>query len=780
MDFDAFAVLLLLLPFPAALLAPLISRETGRAAGWILAIVPAGLFVALTNWIPAVAEGPAKLSLSWVPSLELDFNFTIDGLSLVFGLLITGIGTAILIYAGEYLREHRHRGRLLGLLLFFMGSMLGLVFTDSLVALFAFWELTALASFLLIGFDHERVPARRAAMQALIINAIGGLALIAGGILLRVISGSWDISGLDTPALRHAGTAYPFVLGFIALAAFTKSAQWPFHFWLPGAMEAPTPVSAYLHSATMVQAGIYLLARLSPLLSGTPLWQGLLGGLGALTLLWGGTLALHQTDLKQMLAQTTIAALGLMVLLLGIGGGSMAMAVAAFFVAHALYKGALFLVAGMLEKGAGTRDIIALGGLRDDMSITFICAGLAGFSMFGLPPFLGWFGKEAIFAGVGLTGPWQIAALVVLVLGNAMMGAIALAIALRPFLGQLKPTPKPPVDPPLALWIGAAAFGLIGFSVVFAPPFYAEAVLGPMAAAMGALQSHFDFALDPLAAPLWLSVITWALAIAIYWWLDAIRAVLSRGVGRTRWSFDRGFDHVLFSLVRFASALTRLVQHGRLELYLVVLFGSMALVLIVPFWQLQTWPDWPDLAGLSFYEWGAVALALAGTAFVVFARSRLLAIIALGIQGLALALIFTFFGAPDLGLTQLVVEVLSVVVLALVMTRLRLSPRDPRPLEDWLRDGAIALICGTGIALLLVKVLQQPFDNRLGAFFASNSAELAHGRNIVNVILVDFRGLDTLGEISVVMGAAIAAVALLRHRKGESDARGSSSREEAA
>ena len=767
-DFDTFAILLLLAPFAAAVLAPLISRETGKAAGWILAIVPAGLCLAFVSLVDDVAAGTiVKLGIDWVPVLGLRLSFLIDGLSLTFALLITGIGAVIMVYSGAYLEGHAHRGRFLSFMALFMGAMLGLVLSDSLVALFAFWELTSVTSFLLIGFDHTRKAARRGAFQALLVTGIGGLALMAGGVLLEVISGTWDISALtSSESLHNAGPAYPWVLGFILVAAFTKSAQVPFHFWLPNAMEAPTPVSAYLHSATMVQAGIYLLARMSPLLAGTPQWQGLLSAFGGATLFWGATLALRQTDLKQLLAQTTIASLGLLVLLLGLGGEGAATAVAAYFVAHALYKAALFLVAGTIDHGTGTRDLTALGGLRDQLTMSFIAAGLAAVSMFGLPPFLGYLAKEEIYAGLGFGDNWAVVTMAVMVIGNALLGAAALAVLLRPFMGALKPTPEPPHEGAFALWIGPALFGLLGLAVLFAVSTYGELILAPMASAIhGAkIESHLSLRIDPLGLPFWLSVVTWILAGLAYWRLDAIRSALVALERRFTWTFDKGFDQVMFGLIRSAGAITRTLHHGRLELYLVIVFAALALVLLVPLATLRGWPVLPHFAPLTFYEWGAVAMAATGVITVVAARTRLGAIVALGIQGLAVALIFLFFGAPDLGFTQLMIETLSVVILALVMTRLRLSTNDPRPLEDWGRDGLLALICGGAATALLLRVLQGTFDGRLGNFFADNSVAIAHGHNIVNVVLVDFRGLDTLGEISVVMTAGIAILALLRQQ----------------
>ena len=311
-DFDTVAILFLLLPFFAAAVAVPVTRATGSLAGWLFALVPAALFISFAGMIPAVSGGtPVIYSLDWVPALDLRLVFHIDGLSLTFALLITGIGAFILVYSGAYLKGDAGLGRFFAFMLLFLGAMLGLVLADSFPALFAFWELTAVASYLLIGYDRTRERARRAALQALLVTGLGGLALMAGGVLLHLVSGTWLMSELTkSPTIRDAVWSYPWVLGFIFVAAFTKSAQVPFHFWLPNAMEAPTPVSAFLHSATMVQAGIYLLSRLSPILSGSALWQGWLCGVGGATLLWGALMALRQTDLKQILAQTTIASLG--------------------------------------------------------------------------------------------------------------------------------------------------------------------------------------------------------------------------------------------------------------------------------------------------------------------------------------------------------------------------------------------------------------------------------------------------------------------------------------
>lgn len=773
-DFDLFAVLFLLLPFFAAAIAVPVTRATGSYAGWLFALVPLALFINFAGMIPAVAGGtPVTYSLDWVPALDLRLVFHIDGLSLTFALLINGIGTFILIYSGAYLKGDPGLGRFFAFMLLFLGAMLGLVLADSLPALFAFWELTAVASYLLIGYDRTRERARRAAFQALLITGIGGLSLMAGGVLLHLVSGTWLMSELSSsPTIRAAVWSYPWVVGFILVASFTKSAQVPFHFWLPNAMEAPTPVSAFLHSATMVQAGIYLLARLSPILSGSALWQGWLCGIGGLTLLWGALMALKQTDLKQMLAQSTIASLGLMVMLLGFATPGAYLAVAAYFVAHALYKAGLFLTTGMLDHGTGTRDLTRLGGLRDELTITFICAALAAISMFGVPPFLGWFAKEEVYLSLATNSAVAWLSIAVLLLGNAMLGAIALAFLIRPFFGRQQPPSDKVHEAGFSLWIGPALFGLVGLAVAFVVGTYGDQIVGPMATAINgrSVAAHLGFAVDLAALPIWLSVGTWALASLIYWQLDVIRSILRQMEQSFRWSFDQGFDQLVFGLVRLAGAWTRLFHHGQLELYVTLVFAIAAISLLLPMTLLGGWPALPHAAMPTFYEAGILILAAAGVATVVAARTRLFAILALGIQGLAIALIFLMFGAPDLAFTQLMIEVISAVILALVMTRLRLAAHDPRPPTDWLRDGALAIICGVALTAVLLRVLQGTLDGRLSDFFIKNSVAIAHGHNIVNVILVDFRGLDTLGEISVVMTAGIAILALLSRqhkRKGD-------------
>lgn len=773
-------------PFVAAALAPLVHSLLRPVSGWVLALIPTAIFVFLLTLIEPIASGGVvSARIGWVPAYSLDFSFLVDGLSLTFALTISGIGALVVLYSGAYLKGHPHQGRFFAFLLAFMSAMLGLVLADNMLVLFMFWELTAVTSFLLIGFDHSRQAARRGAIQALVITNIGGMGLLVGVILASQLGGAWDLSTLRETgdSLRGHGL-YGLVLACFLLAAFTKSAQFPFHFWLPNAMEAPTPVSAFLHSATMVQAGVYLLARTTPMLGGTTAWTVTLVCFGGLTLIWGALGALRQTDLKQMLAQSTIASLGLLVLLIGLGSETAIAAAVVYFVAHALYKAGFFMVVGAIDHEAGTRDITALGGLADRMPVTFIAAAMAAFSMIGLPPAIGFFAKEEMYLDlVGLEGQ-QLVVLVVLIAGNALLAAVAGLVAIKPFLGAESTTPKAAHEAPIAMLAGPVVLGAAGIVAALMLGWFGHAVLSPAASAVlgEPFESHLSWAVDFTSPVLWLSVATWVLAIVFYRQASALRTLLRRLETGLGWTADTVFDTTMFGLIRFAGWVTRLLHHGRLELYLVTVFAMLAIALAVPLFvlggvaallpnaELGNWSAWLRWPELQLYEWAVIALALVGLGAILAAPNRLMAILALGVQGAAVALIFLLFGAPDLAFTQFMVEILSVVILALVMTRLRLDDKDRRPFEDLLRDGTLALVCGTGVSLLLMVVLTGTLDTRLSDFFTATSVPIAHGANIVNVILVDYRGFDTLGEISVVMAAGIAIAVLLRSRQKQSPA----------
>ncbi|MCV9997778.1 putative monovalent cation/H+ antiporter subunit A [Pararhizobium sp. YC-54] len=761
--------LALCLPFLGALAAPALTRVLGHNAAWVLALIPAFVFLHFLGFSAEIARGETVIGgYLWVPSFNVSFSWLLDGLSLTFLLLISGIGALIVLYSGGYLKGHPHQGRFFSFLLMFMGSMLGLVASDSFLMLFVFWELTSITSFLLIGFDHHRQAARRAAFQALVVTGGGGLLLLAGLIVLWNISGVTQFSALSPlgPVVK-ASPLYLAALILVLGGAFTKSAQFPFHFWLPNAMEAPTPVSAYLHSATMVKAGVYLLMRLNPVLGGTPEWQVILPVFGAATLITGALLAVRQTDLKLMLAYTTMSSLGLLVLLTGFGAPHAIEAAVLYLVAHSLFKGALFMVAGIIDHETGARDITRLGGLRSAMPLTFAIALAAAISMGGLPPFFGFLAKEEVYAALSSFSLRSISLAAFTVTGNALMFAVAFAVALKPFIGRPVATPKHAHEAPVLLWLGPAVLALAGFAAAVLPGRVHALISSPMASAIAGEPRSIDLSLVPhIGVPLGLSVLTVVLGAGFYLGLARLRAAVATVLNAIGWGPDRGFDQAIRGLLRVAFAVTQRLQNGRLDSYMTVTFVMVAIVLVVPpllFGELALAPVFP---ALPLHELVIMIIAVIGLFAVILARDRLTAIVSLGIQGFSVAVIFLLYGAPDLAFTQFMIETLAVVILALVMTRLRLSQSDQRPLRETLPDAAIALACGLGAGLLLLKVTQAPFNTALSDFFGQYSKTIAHGGNVVNVIIVDFRGTDTLGEIAVVMIAGLAILSLIRLKAG--------------
>jgi multicomponent Na+:H+ antiporter subunit A len=764
---DSLITAALFLPLIGAALAPVLVARLGHQAAWPLALSLAVPFMLCLARVQEISGGAViRGGFSWAPSLGADFTWRLDGLSEAFALLISGIGVLIVLYSGGYLRGHPQQGRFFSFILMFAASMLGLVMADNLLLLFIYWELTSITSFLLIGFDHERQAARRAAFQALLVTGGGGFCLLAGLMLTGTLAGAGDLSGLlAKPAALEDQPLVPVALVLVLGGAFTKSAQFPFHFWLPNAMEAPTPVSAYLHSATMVKAGVYLLMRLYPVFGATGLWQVLLPLFGGVTLIVGGSLALRQTDLKLMLAQTTVASLGLLVMLTGIGSEQAVEAAALYLVAHALFKGALFMIAGVVDHETGTRDITHLGGLRRAMPRTFAAALLAAASMGGIPLLAGFIAKEEIYAALA-TGGMSLMPLAAAILGNAMMFAIGFAIALKPFLGSTIATPKHAHDGPLLLMAGPL---LLAFGGLFAGLFtglWNRVLVSPMASAIAAQQLVIEASAIPhVSLAFGLSLATMLVGALILACLVSARTLMGRLMQMLGWGPDRGFDQAVAGLVGFSHRLRHALQPGSLETYLTTIFAVIALSLFWPMvlhGELPHWPSWP--AGMNYRETGFLMIAVTGLITVLLARSRLTAIVALGIQGFAVAVLYLLFGAPDLSFTQFMVETLSVVILTLIMTRLRLDIEDRRALPEAVKDAGIAVACGLGFTLFLMRALEVPFNTELTGFFGRTSKALAHGANVVNVIIVDFRGTDTLGEIAVVVITGIAILALVRLR----------------
>ncbi len=742
--------------------------------------LPVAFFLALAAAVAAsigfglqlgrVAAGETILiSYNWIPSLGIDLAFRFDGLSLLFALLISVIGILVVIYASAYLRHHPDQGRLQLLLMAFMGSMLGLVTADHVVLLFVFWELTTVTSFLLVGFDHEKASARRSALQALLVTGFGGLALLVGLIVLAESVGSYRLSEIlaADPALIQASSFYPLILILVLIGAFTKSAQFPFHFWLPNAMAAPTPVSAYLHSATMVKAGIYLMARLQPTLGGTDAWFYALTIAGAITAVWSSMMALRQTDLKLMLAWTTVMALGTLTMFLGSSIGIAVLAAITFLIVHAFYKCALFLVIGNVDHGAGTRDIERLGGLGRAMPITALIAAAAGLSMAGVPPFLGFIGKELKYEGALAIadGPLLIAGAAIA--ANAMMVAVAMAIVIRVFFMRApSANANPGHEAPIAMWAGPFLLAAAGLLTGLLPSLIGKMAIAP--AVNDVLREDYAVKLylwHGVNLPLMMSLVTVGIGAVLFWRGRQVRAGLDRLVGMLPMTGDRAFDLFMAGIQAMAVGITRRLQTGVLGHYLIVVFSVIvfgagaALVTSGVSFHFDRATPVPLLA------WPIAAMMVVAAAVVVISRSRLLAIAALGLVGIGVALIFLMFSAIDVAMTQLLIETLFVVLIAVVLLKLPGFAGTPHPGRlGQVRDAVIAIGAGLVVAMVTIGVALTPLDLEITRFFEQSSYPEAYGQNIVNVILVDFRALDTLGEIAVVGVAALAVIALLKVR----------------
>jgi multicomponent Na+:H+ antiporter subunit A len=744
-------------PFVVAILAAwLVSRFPHRAG--ILVAWPALLAVLLGDEMRrAVSTGGRVVELPWAPSLGLSLSFNLDGLGLLFAILITAIGALVVLYASRYLEGHAQAGRFYASLFAFMGAMLGVVLSDNILTLFVFWELTGFTSFLLIGFDHERAAARAAALQALIVTGAGGLALLAAGVLLIDVSGTVSLSAMA--AERASIVASPFygaIASLILLAAFTKSAQVPFHFWLPNAMEAPTPVSAYLHSATMVKAGVYLIARMTPLVGSTAVWTTAATVVGAATMMVGAYRAVQEVDLKRILAYSTVSALGVLTMLLGVGTREAIIAALVYLVAHAGYKGALFLIAGAIDHETGTRDISALAGLRRAMPITAVAGGAAALSMAGAPLTFGFVGKDGAYEALLRATDWLPWLLALLVLASIALGLAGLMAGVLPFRGHTARV-KEVHDPGWPLWIPPLVLAMSGLLVGVAPSVL-NAPLASAATAVAGMPVEVSLAVWHGVTPaLLLSALTLA-AIAFAY-------VAPESVRTRTWKPRRGsediYEGVLSGLNALSRAIAPALHSASLRTYVMVIVVTSALVGGT---ALVTDPGFGSAlprTSISPHDVLIVVLIIAGAIAATLARSTMSAVLSLGAVGYGVAMMFLSFGAPDLAMTQFSVETLTVLIYVLVFRHFReLGPLSPGLVRA--RDGLIAIGIGMFIGGLLVSIATTETAPALREYFAESGLTLGHGRNIVNVILVDFRAFDTLGEITVLATAAIGVRGLLR------------------
>ncbi|SDM01328.1 multisubunit sodium/proton antiporter, MrpA subunit [Franzmannia pantelleriensis] len=759
--------------FVLAAFAPLLQRWCAARTSLVLALYPAALALWLLTQLPAVMGGEVLVfSLEWVPSLGMSLTFVLDGLSMLFALLITVIGTFVLIYAGGYLKGHPDLVRFHVVIVAFMVSMLGLVLADGLMTLFVFWELTSITSYLLIGFNHTDLEARKSARQGLFVTVGGGLALMAGLVMLAIAGDSWSLQELlsSGDVLRDHALYLPMLLCLLG-GAFTKSAQFPFHFWLPNAMAAPTPVSAYLHSATMVKAGIYLLARLHPGLGGTEAWIGILSVVGALTMFTGAFLALRHTNIKKLLAYSTIMALGTLTMLLGIGTEGALIAFVTFLLAHSLYKGALFMIAGILDHETGTKDVTAMGGLRRLMPVTALVACIAALSLAGVPPLFGFIGKELMFESVLEAGSFR--AIIFLLSFSAAIFTIAVAaiVVLRPFFGERRETPKAAHEAPSAMLAGPVGLAILSLLFGLVPVLAGTGLLTAAASAVAGESLSVSLSLwHGINLPLIMSLISLALGYLLFRHWDRVRGNLSRLDPLFAHGPEAGYENLMDGIVRISEWQTRVLQNGYMRNYIMVMVVVL-IALVGNSLLLRHAPAFAISFDVQFHEAVVTGLMVAGALFACISRSRLGAVASVGIMGFCIALTFILFSAPDLGITQLLVETLTVILLILVLFRLPRFASLSTPLER-VRDLVVAGSMGVLIMLLILTVVASNQFVPVSGYMIENSVPLAHGRNIVNVILVDYRALDTLGEIFVLALAAIGVIAMLKLRAPKPEAKG--------
>jgi multicomponent Na+:H+ antiporter subunit A len=766
---------LLALHLVLALLAPAVGARIGRRVFLLVALAPAATAVWAATRAAAVLDGrPVESQVAWVPGLALTLDLRLDALALLLVTLVSGVGTLVFLYCSQYFSSREPGvGRFAAVLTGFAGAMLGLVLADDVLLLYVFWELTSVTSFLLIGYSDEEEESRRAAVQALLVTTFGGLVMLLGLIALSLEAGTSSLSGIlaDPPS----GVATSVALVLVLLGAFTKSAQVPFHPWLPAAMAAPTPVSAYLHAAAMVKAGVYLVARLAPAFATVAVWRPLIIVVGLATMILGGWRALRQTDLKRLLAFGTVSQLGFLFVLLGAGTRDAALAGAAVLLAHGLFKSCLFLSVGVIDHETGTRDVRVLSGLWRSMPVLAVAATIAAASMAAIPPLFGFISKEAAYEAFLHGSGWDLATLAGLFVGSVLTGAYSArfvwgAFAVKPGCAPTRPhTPSPAfLAPVVVLAAGSVLLGLLPFLADPLVQAYASSYdvpIGPAAEKVEHLALWHGF-----SGALLLSAMTIGAAAFLFLGRERVREV-QRAAHRVlgRLDADRGYDRTLHGVDRLAMRSTAVVQTGSLPLYLgvvlltlVLLPGSALLADTRVTGDLRAW-DTP----LQLVVGAVIAAAAIATAR---AHRRFTAVLYLGAVGYGIAVLFVLQGGPDLALTQFLVETLTLVLFVFVLRRLPATFKRRRlKLSQSVR---LAVSLGVGLfvtAAVLVSTQARTAPPASQAYLDQSLPE-GHGRNVVNVILVDFRGFDTLGEITVLVVAAMGVATLMtagRRRTGD-------------
>ncbi len=783
---------LVALPFLASLIAALLPSNARNAESTLAGAVALFCFVQAASYFPEMAAGGViRQEFVWLPSLGLNFVLRMDGFAWMFSLLVLGMGALVVLYARYYMSPSDPVPRFFSFLLAFMGAMSGVVLSGNLVQLVMFWELTSLFSFLLIGYWHHRRDARRGARMALTVTGAGGLCLLAGVLVLGHIVGSYDLDVvLASGALVRAHPLYVTALVLVLLGALTKSAQFPFHFWLPNAMAAPTPVSAYLHSATMVKAGVFLLARLWPVLAGSDQWFWIVTGAGLITLLLGGFAAIFQQDLKSVLAYSTISHLGLITTLLGLNSPLAAVAAVFHIINHATFKASLFMVVGIIDHETGTRDIRRLSGLRRSMPITATLGLVASAAMAGVPLLNGFISKEMFFTEAVYVSsvPWfDLALPAAAVLAGMFSVAYSLRFCVDVFFGPdtSAALPRMPHEPPHWMRVPVELLVLACLVVGILPQWAMQTLLETAAApVVGSLGlPAFDLALwHGFNQPLLMSLVALAGGIALYL---CLRGPLARErIGRTPLlgglNGAQLFQSGLARLTAGGRSALRLLSTRRLQTQLLLLLGLVVLAAATGLLTRGGFIEFGSRPRLPFAPFFALLWLIGGAAALACARAakfqRLSALALMAVTGLCTVITFAWFSAPDLALTQLTVETVTTV---LILLGLRWLPKRDEALEAAetlaesltekarrkarrVRDLLLALVVGGGMAVLSYLVMTRDFPQSISTFFLERALPEGFGTNVVNVMLVDFRGLDTLGEITVLGTVALTVYALLR------------------
>lgn len=782
----------ILLPFIAAIVITIFLRVFKRInLGWITLSIPLVLFGLFASQITRISSGETLTFLiSWIPSYGIDFSFLLDGLSLIFVLLISGVGSLVILYSIFYLSPTDSLPHFYIYLLLFIGAMLGVVLSDNLILLYVFWELTSISSFLLIAFWFHRKNSRNGAQKSLLITMFGGFSMLAGFIMVHLMTDSFNIRVIlaKLPEMTNHPLFYP-AMACILLGAFTKSAQFPFHIWLPDAMEAPTPISAYLHSATMVKAGIYLVARLTPGFGGDIYWFWVITSIGLITLFWGSFNAVRQNDLKALLAFSTISQLGLIMTLLGIGSVSLHAGVAepevyalALFAAlfhlvnHSTFKGSLFMVVGIIDHQVGTRDLRRLGGLLNFLPITFVLAVIGSFSMAGLPFLNGFLSKEMFFTAVlsvtelklfsaSAVGWFIVAAAWIASLFTFVYSMI---LVFRTFAGTVTVDveERRPLEAPVGMLISPIILALLVVGLFFFPNLLGNAILKPALGSMiegGADLAPSIYAWHGINTELWMTIgiiIAGSIAyLLLKKWKPYYQYIPSN------LTFNNLFIWFIKTYEGFASSVTHRYMTGNLASYFAYIF-SFFILLIGGMW-LTVGPiaiSFSNDAAISLYETLlAITMAIAAIA-ILFAQSRLTAILLNGVLGFSISIFFVFFRAPDLALTQLVIE--AVTTILFLVTFNFLPDWKPENLSTRKKVQNAIIAIGGGLTVVVVALAVNSYNQfeSISSFY-ENSYELAGGRNIVNAILGDFRAFDTMLEGLVLFIAGIGVFALIRMRQ---------------